>query len=53
MEIETIKKLCSPFDKAYLELTLVTKDTKEILWKGCCSVKIVEEYIPLYPAFQS
>ncbi len=39
MKIETIEKLCCSFDKADLELTVVSKDIQENILEGilCCS----------------
>jgi len=34
MKIETIKKLCCPFDKAELELTIITKDIEGNILEG-------------------
>jgi uncharacterized protein YbaR (Trm112 family) len=34
MKIETIKKLCCPFDKAELDLTIITKDIKGNVIEG-------------------
>jgi uncharacterized protein YbaR (Trm112 family) len=34
MKIETIKKLCCPFDKAELELTIITKDLEGNIIEG-------------------
>lgn len=34
MKIETIQKLCCPFDKAELELTTITQDIKRDILEG-------------------
>lgn len=34
MKIETIQKLCCPFDKSELELTTITKDLQENIIEG-------------------
>ncbi len=39
MRLSTIEKLCCSFDKAELELTIITKDIKDHIVEGilCCS----------------
>lgn len=34
MRLETIKKLCCPFDRSDLELTIITKDITENIMEG-------------------
>lgn len=46
MRIETIKKLCCPFDKGELELTEITKDLSENILEGFF---ICSECKRLYP----
>jgi uncharacterized protein YbaR (Trm112 family) len=47
MKIETIKKLCCPFDKADLELTVVTKDTQENIVEGMLICKTCKRIYPI------
>lgn len=46
MKIETIKKLCCPFDKADLELKIVTQDIREKITEG---ILLCRECRRVYP----
>ena len=47
MKIETIKKLCCPFDKAELELTIITKDLEGNIIEGYLFCKECKRIYPI------
>ncbi len=47
MKIETINKLCCPFDKNDLDLTVVTKDTRENIIEGMLICKECKRIYPI------
>jgi uncharacterized protein YbaR (Trm112 family) len=47
MKIETINKLCCPFDKTDLDLTVVTKDTQENIIEGMLICKECKRIYPI------
>lgn len=47
MKLDTIKKLCCPFDKSDLLLTTVTKDTEQNILEGYFVCKNCERIYPI------
>jgi uncharacterized protein YbaR (Trm112 family) len=47
MKIETIEKLCCPFDKAELELTIITKDLEGNIIEGYLFCKECKRIYPI------
>lgn len=47
MKIETIKKLCCPFEKAELELTIITQDLEENIIEGYLFCNECERIYPI------
>lgn len=47
MRLETIKKLCCSFDKADLQLTVVSKDTQENILEGILLCKECKRIYPI------
>ncbi|MGN6603369.1 MAG: Trm112 family protein [Ginsengibacter sp.] len=47
MRIETIEKLCCPFDQADLKLTVITKDIRENILEGTLICKECRRVYPI------
>ncbi|UEG48960.1 hypothetical protein LK994_09960 [Ferruginibacter lapsinanis] len=47
MNIETIKKLCCPFDKADIELTIISQDIHKNVMEGFFTCKECDRIYPI------
>ena len=47
MKIETIEKLCCPFDKADLELNIITKDIRGTIQEGLLFCSSCKRFYPI------
>lgn len=47
MKIETINKLCCPFDKADLSLQIITQDINKNILEGMLNCKQCNRYYPI------
>lgn len=47
MRIETINKLCCPFDKSDIELTIITKDVEENVIEGFFNCEHCKRIYPI------
>ncbi|QMU31224.1 Trm112 family protein [Adhaeribacter radiodurans] len=47
MKLETIQKLCCPFDKAELDLQIITRDTSNNIMEGVLTCTQCQRYYPI------